>query len=221
MHFRGEGLFERDASALLPRPRRIVQTIADSLHDVLPCYTFGASAAWHENCNPHFAVIEAVQVEGHTDNEGAEIGNLMLSTARANVAFGTMLDQERRLTDHLNTHGQPVLSVAGYGWMRPIATNATTEGRARNRASTCASSCTRQPAPGTSSTSSNGYVARWPRRERYRYDVLRGLGGGAAAIDESPRGGGEPGSGSLARSRRARGAESRINHRAHESTAAG
>ena len=133
LHFRGEGLFERDASALLPRPRRIVQTIAESLHDVLPCYTFGASAAWHEDCNPHFAVIEAVQVEGHTDNEGAEIGNLMLSTARANVAFGTMLDRERRLTDHRNTHDQPVLSVAGYGWMRPIATNTTTEGRARNR----------------------------------------------------------------------------------------
>lgn len=133
LHFRGEGLFEHNASALLPRPRRIVEAIADSLHEVLPCYTLGAAAAWHEDCNPHFAVIEAVQVEGHTDTEGAEIGNLMLSTARANVAFGTMLNRVRQLTEHLNVRGQPVLSVAGYGWMRPIATNATVEGRARNR----------------------------------------------------------------------------------------
>ena len=133
LHFRGEGLFERNAFDLLPRPRRIVETIADSLHEVLPCYTLGDSAAWRQECNPHFAAIEAVQGEGHTDNEGAEIGNLTLSTARANVAFATMLHRQRRLTDHLNVRDQPVLSVAGYGWMRPIATNATVEGRARNR----------------------------------------------------------------------------------------
>lgn len=133
LHFQGEGLFERDASALLPRPQRIVEAIADSLHEVLPCYTLGDSAAWGQDCNPHFAAIEAVQVEGHTDTEGAEIGNLALSTARANVAFATMLGRQRRLTEHLNVRDQPVLSVAGYGWMRPIATNATVEGRARNR----------------------------------------------------------------------------------------
>lgn len=133
LHFRGEGLFERDSSDLLPRPRRIVEAVADSLHEVLPCYTLGDSAAWRQVCNPHFAAIEAVQVEGHTDTEGTEIGNLMLSTARANRAFETMLGRQRRLTDHLNVRDQPVLSVAGYGWMRPIASNATVEGRARNR----------------------------------------------------------------------------------------
>ena len=111
----------------------IVQTIATTLQEILPCYTFGTEAAWHEECNPHFAVIEAVQVEGHTDTEGVEIGNLMLSTARANVAFTAMLERERLLTDHLNVRDQPVLSVAGYGWMRPLAGNDTPEGRARNR----------------------------------------------------------------------------------------
>lgn len=133
LHFRGEGLFERNESALRPRPQRIVEAVARTLHDVLPCYTLGPAAAWRADCNPHFAVIEAVQIEGHTDTEGVEMGNLMLSTARANVTFGAMIAEQGALTDHLNTRSQPVLSVAGYGWMRPVAPNDTVEGRARNR----------------------------------------------------------------------------------------
>ena len=133
LQLQGEGLFETNESELQPRPRRIVETIAATLHDVLPCYTLGDFSAWSDECNRHFAVIEAVQIEGHTDTEGNEMGNLMLSTARANVTFRAMLDHERKLTGHHNERGFPVLSVAGYGWMRPVATNDTPEGRSRNR----------------------------------------------------------------------------------------
>ena len=133
LQLQGEGLFETNESVLRSRPRRIVETIAATLHDVLPCYTLGAFSAWNKDCNQHFAVIEAVQIEGHTDTEGNEIGNLMLSTARANVTFRAMLEHERDITEHQNERGFPVLSVAGYGWMRPVATNDTSEGRSRNR----------------------------------------------------------------------------------------
>ena len=133
LQFQGEGLFGTNESELEERPRRIVRTIARTLDEVLPCYTTGRHQAWREDCNRHFALIDAVQIEGHTDNQGAEMGNLMLSTARANVTFEAMIGHRRSLTEHRNLRGFPVLSVAGYGWMRPVATNGTEDGRGRNR----------------------------------------------------------------------------------------
>jgi chemotaxis protein MotB len=44
-----------------------------------------------------------------------------------------MFDDDRSILQHLNLRGQPVMSVAGYGEMRPIASNETTEGKASNR----------------------------------------------------------------------------------------
>ena len=133
LQLQGEGLFRTNESELHERPQRIVQTIATTLHEVLPCYTTGRLQAWSEDCNRHFALIDAVQIEGHTDTQGREMNNLVLSTARANVTFGAMIDHQRGLTEHRNVRGFPVMSVAGYGWMRPVATNDTHEGRSRNR----------------------------------------------------------------------------------------
>ena len=82
LQLQGEGLFETNESSLKERPRRIVRTIAATLHDVLPCYTTGRLSDWQQACNQHYAVIDAVQIEGHTDTQGQEMGNLMLSTAR-------------------------------------------------------------------------------------------------------------------------------------------
>ena len=133
LQFQGEGLFETNESSLKERPRQIVRTIASTLHNVLPCYTTGRLSDWQEECNRHYAVIDSVQIEGHTDTQGHELSNLVLSTARANVTFSAMIEYERSLTEHLNVRGFPVLSVSGYGWMRPVATNQTEEGRSRNR----------------------------------------------------------------------------------------
>ena len=44
-----------------------------------------------------------------------------------------MTAREPGLVAHLNFRGQPVLSVAGYGKMRPVAGNDTPAGRATNR----------------------------------------------------------------------------------------
>ena len=44
-----------------------------------------------------------------------------------------MTKREPNLTEHLNSRGQPVISVAGYGKMRPVADNTTLEGQATNR----------------------------------------------------------------------------------------
>jgi hypothetical protein len=44
-----------------------------------------------------------------------------------------MLETRPDLTDHQNYRDQPVLSVAGYGQMRPVASNESIEERATNR----------------------------------------------------------------------------------------
>jgi flagellar motor protein MotB len=133
LRFQGEGLFGSGQSRLQSGPRQIVEAIAESLNEILPCYTLGEGVDWDDGCNPNLAVIEAVQIEGHTDSDGSELDNLDLSTARSNATFGAMVLHVPTLTGHLNYRNQPVLSVAGYGEMRPVATNETPEGRATNR----------------------------------------------------------------------------------------
>jgi len=65
-----------------------------------------------------------VDVAGHTDNSGSESYNQALSQRRAQA-----------VASYLQAQGvQPVrLQVSGYGEMRPIADNATEQGRAQNR----------------------------------------------------------------------------------------
>jgi outer membrane protein OmpA-like peptidoglycan-associated protein len=65
-----------------------------------------------------------VIVEGHTDNIGTEAYNKDLSTRRA-----------KNVRDFLVAQSIPDtrLSSVGYGFKKPIATNSTKEGRAKNR----------------------------------------------------------------------------------------
>lgn len=133
LRFAGDGLFASGQSQLRPDKRTIVETIADRLEQILPCYTLGPSARWSAECNGAAAIIEAVQIEGHTDSTGDGRLNLELSTQRANETFMAMLGKQTGLDRHLNFKRQPVLSVAGYGKMRPIASNDDATGRATNR----------------------------------------------------------------------------------------
>ena len=133
LRFQGDGLFRSGSATLRPDRLAFVRSVAQRLQAVLPCYTLGAQAAWSAGCNASHAVIEAVQIEGHTDADGGAINNLQLSTGRANATFVIMLEAAEGLTGHLNIKGQPVLSVAGYGEMRPVASNESEAGKASNR----------------------------------------------------------------------------------------
>lgn len=133
LRFKGDGLFESGQSRLSPGKPEIVRRIATRLNEILPCYTLGRQARWQSTCNDVGAVIEAVQIEGHTDITGNENANITLSTERANTTFFVMKEREPNLTQHRNLRDQPVMSVAGYGAMRPIVENSTPEGRATNR----------------------------------------------------------------------------------------
>ncbi|TXL70220.1 flagellar motor protein MotB [Vineibacter terrae] len=133
LRFQGDGLFASGSSLLRPDRRTIVEALATRLAEILPCYTLGARSNWKADCNPAHAVIEALQIEGHTDSTGDFASNLTLSTERANNTFFTIRGRAPELVELLNFRRQPVLSVAGYGQMRPVRDNATKEGRDTNR----------------------------------------------------------------------------------------
>lgn len=133
LRFQGDGLFRPRKFDLGPSQTAIVQAIAAKLNAILPCYTFGPTQLWTSDCNPTLAIIEAVQIEGHTDSDDDNQTNLVLSTNRANATFAKMIDAQPDLTSHLNTRRQPVMSVAGYGEMRPIVPNDTPQQKSTNR----------------------------------------------------------------------------------------
>jgi outer membrane protein OmpA-like peptidoglycan-associated protein len=133
LRFKGEGLFGNDERTLSKGKRVIVSRLAELVTDAVACYTVNNRALNYSECNPYGIVIEAVQIEGHTDDVGTDLYNIDLSTDRANDAFFTMLSSQEDLLSYLNIRGQPVISVAGYGEMRPVAPNDTPEGKAENR----------------------------------------------------------------------------------------
>jgi outer membrane protein OmpA-like peptidoglycan-associated protein len=69
----------------------------------------------------------AVELQGHTDNVGGSAANLALSERRAQ-RVGTWLQEK---SPDLFPRGR--ITLGAYGDTRPVAPNATAEGRARNR----------------------------------------------------------------------------------------
>jgi outer membrane protein OmpA-like peptidoglycan-associated protein len=66
-----------------------------------------------------------IEIEGHTDNVGSAASNLTLSQARAEAVKSALV------SDYAIDAGQ--LTAKGYGDTKPVAKNATPEGRANNR----------------------------------------------------------------------------------------
>jgi OOP family OmpA-OmpF porin len=64
-------------------------------------------------------------VEGHTDANGSDSANLILSQDRADAV-------KQYLVSNFGVDAEKISSI-GYGESRPVATNETTSGRARNR----------------------------------------------------------------------------------------
>jgi flagellar motor protein MotB len=133
LRFQGEGLFAQGLASFSPGKAEVVQRIAQRLSEVLPCYTLGSGMSDYRTCNPNLAIVEAVQIEGHTDSTGNYPFNIRLSADRATTTFGLMVDTVPGLRMFKNLNDQPVISFAGYGPDRPVATNDTQAGRATNR----------------------------------------------------------------------------------------
>ena len=96
--------FEFASATLTPESEPVLREIADVMR---------RNRTWSLN------------VEGHTDNVGGDAPNLDLSLRRANAVKDALVSRHRIAASRLET--------SGFGARRPKDTNATVEGRARNR----------------------------------------------------------------------------------------
>jgi len=133
LRFQGDGLFVQGGSAFTSGKSEVVKRIAQRLNEILPCYTLGSPVPNYAACNPDYAVVEAVQIEGHTDSTGTYPFNIKLSADRATTTFGLMIDTVPALRSYKNLSNQAVMSFAGYGPDRPVVSNDTPAGQATNR----------------------------------------------------------------------------------------
>ncbi len=80
---------------------------------------------------------EAIYIEGHTDNvpiKTAEFpSNWQLSSSRAISTFNALILSQPDLQTLHNHQQKAVMGISGYGEQRPVADNATDEGRQKNR----------------------------------------------------------------------------------------
>lgn len=104
--------FAFNSAQLAPESDPALQAIAQTLAD-----------------NPSWAVT----IEGHTDSIGTHTANLDLSKRRAAAVRDALVDRFKVAPARLST--------AGFGDGRPVAPNATLEGRARNRRVELARKC--------------------------------------------------------------------------------
>jgi len=149
----GDMLFPKGVSTITPGSPSdgAVRALAASLAKVLPCFSVGPASNPIRSCNPNAVFIDAVFVEGHTDNipitgvlEGSIRDNLSLSARRAiNTTQSIYLDQPKLLQmlsispsqdgRQLGEGTSPLINPAAFGDTRPAFSNDTDEGRRSNR----------------------------------------------------------------------------------------
>lgn len=116
-------------------PRRNLELIADVLSDLLPCYANGDAP--DKTCDPRTAgKLEAVFIEGHTDNvplRSPAWTNWDLSAKRAISTYQHMFQHSSTLGLLKNLNGEPLFSVAGYADQRPLFVHASPTDDQRNR----------------------------------------------------------------------------------------
>jgi outer membrane protein OmpA-like peptidoglycan-associated protein len=130
------------------------KALAEGLARVLPCSVMdeaGVPFKPQEKCkrsmyhNKNMAFVEAIFLEGHTDNiqitrslPGAPLltSNLKLSARRSTNTFEEIIFHVPSLMQFhgpISSGNRPILAVSAYGETRPIASNTTRETRASNR----------------------------------------------------------------------------------------
>ncbi len=120
--------FDTGSASLVPIYLERLGRIRAVLESVLPCYGRSPPTEWLDSghCTPETqAELEAVFIEGHTDNvpvgrSNGRVGdNWDLSAQRAIYTYRNLVIGSPLATIQ-NTTGQPVFSVSGYGEGRPV-----------------------------------------------------------------------------------------------------
>lgn len=118
--------FAVGSSVLDEGNRRKVLAIGKALAGELRC--FQVDRLKDPDCksrNPYGHTLDAVLIEGHTDNQayrGDATGrrNRLLSTARSSAVFDVMVSGNAQLENLTNAEGERLFSLSGYGAARPL-----------------------------------------------------------------------------------------------------
>lgn len=139
----GKGLFGSGRSDLesVSGAKDKVSLIAQTLASQIACFAvYDDNKVVYNECNPARVFVEAVFIEGHTDDipvsavlSDGSTSNLELSARRATNTYQQVVLERPFLKELKNPFGQQALSVAAYGEQRPIADNKTRQGREDNR----------------------------------------------------------------------------------------
>ena len=130
-------LFDTGEAVLRPRGVRALRELAAVLALTLPCYS-RAPAIQQRDCPiPSRPLLEAVLVEGHTDDRPISTStfadNWQLASARAINTYKALLAYEPSLSALLNDRGEALLGVSNYEAQRPVSLGPTPEDRRLNR----------------------------------------------------------------------------------------
>ena len=138
---RGANLFAPGESTLTEEARQVVAYLAEVIEEETDCFVAPtAGKPINASCNPNKIFLEAVFIEGHTDDrpvtarlrDGSK-NNLELSARRATNTHDAMTQAAPALATYRNLEFEPVLSVAAYGEQRPLEPNTNESSRDRNR----------------------------------------------------------------------------------------
>ncbi len=130
-------LFDSGEARFRPEGEQAMRQLATVLMDILPCYSF-APAALTEHCeHTADARLEAVLIEGHTDNKPIQTSefkdNWSLASSRARNTYKALSTAAPALEQLQNPQQQALLSVSAYASRRPVAEQNTDTGRRKNR----------------------------------------------------------------------------------------
>jgi len=139
LHLPEEILFPSGSASLNMEGIKSLGYLARALYQVVPCYSSSYEIRVLIGCEGRTeAMLDAVFVEGHTDN--IQVGsqnpfhdNWELSVQRAIATYKNLEDIEPALDSLVNGNRQKLFSVSGYGEFRPRADNSNEDGRSKNR----------------------------------------------------------------------------------------
>jgi flagellar motor protein MotB len=130
-------LFDSAEAVLRPEGARALRELAAVLARTLPCYSLARPVQQSDCTILPKPRLEAVLVEGHTDDVPISTpefsDNWALASARALNTYKALLSYEQSLAWLKNARGEDLLGVSAYEAHRPVSIAPTPDGRRLNR----------------------------------------------------------------------------------------
>lgn len=140
LHVPQDVLFPSGSATLDDQGHKSLEILSRHLSQQLPCYHGKYGQPPPDTCPPSKykpGRLEAVFVEGHTDNMpirgGPFADNWELSAMRSLAAYREMIKDAPLLKNLKNAHGLPLFGVSGYGESRPRIPHSKETSEPKNR----------------------------------------------------------------------------------------